>query len=118
MKRVIVLIAILVMMLTINTYALSDIIGGADSFITQPSDVNEQGLADLIKSLTNIGLVIGTIVAIGAGIIIGIKFMTDGANGRAELKQALTPYITGVAILFGAYGIWVIVINVFTGIFS
>lgn len=117
MKRIIVLVAILVMIFTLNTYALSDIIGGADSFLSQPS-VDQQPLADMIKGLTNIGLVIGTIVAIGAGIIIGIKFMTEGANGRAELKAALTPYIIGVAILFGAYGIWVIVINVFTGIFN
>lgn len=118
MKRILSLIVILIMMLTVNCYALDQIIGGANSFLTSPSGVDEQALATIIRDLTNIGLIIGTIVAIAAGIIIGIKFMTDGANGSANLKQALTPYVIGVAILFGAYGIWVIVINLFTGVFN
>lgn len=121
MKRIICLIVILVMMFTVNvcaTNTLGDIINGANSFVSQPTGVDETELANLIKSLTNIGLVIGTIVAVVAGIIIAIKFMTDGAQGKADLKTALTPYVIGVAILFGAYGIWVIVINVFTSVFS
>lgn len=121
MKRIICLIVILVMMFTVNVCAtdtLGDIINGANSFVSQPAGVDETALANLIKSLTNIGLAIGTIVAVVAGIIIAIKFMTDGAQGRADLKTALTPYVIGVAILFGAYGIWVIVINVFTSVFS
>ena len=132
MKRIICLIVILVMMFTVNVCAtdtLGDIINGANSFVSQPTGVDEATvsqptgidetkLADLIKSLTNIGLAIGTIVAVVVGVIIAIKFMTDGAQGRADLKTALTPYVIGVAILFGAYGIWVIVINVFTSVFS
>lgn len=121
MKRIICLIVILVMMFTVNVCAtdtLGDIINGANSFVSQPAGVDETALANLIKSLTNIGLAIGTIVAVVVGVIIAIKFMTDGAQGRADLKTALTPYVIGVAILFGAYGIWVIVINVFTSVFS
>ena len=121
MKRIICLIVILVMMFTVNVCAtdtLGDIINGANSFVSQPTGVDETTLANLIKSLTNIGLAVGTIVAVVAGIIIAIKFMTDGAQGKADLKTALTPYVIGVAILFGAYGIWVIVINVFTSVFS
>ena len=121
MKRIICLIVILVMMFTVNVCAtdtLGNIINGANSFVSQPAGVDETALANLIKSLTNIGLAIGTIVAVVVGVIIAIKFMTDGAQGRADLKTALTPYVIGVAILFGAYGIWVIVINVFTSVFS
>ena len=53
----------------------------------------------------------GVIVAICAGIIIAIRAMTDGANGKADLKQSLTPYIIGVAVLLGAYGIWVAIVE-------
>ena len=120
MKRILSLILILIMMLTVNCYALDQIVGGANSFLTSPSIMGSDGeleLAKIVRNLTNIGLIIGTIVAVAAGIIIGIKFMTDGANGSANLKQALTPYVIGVAILFGAYGIWAIIINLFMEVF-
>lgn len=129
MKKIIVLMLTLMMVFTVSTYASGTIntseksvdvmagIAGANDFIVSPN-VNDEPLAEMIKNLTNLGLVIGTIVAIAAGIIIAMKFMTDGANGKADLKQALTPYIIGVAILFGAYGIWAIIINVFVGVFS
>lgn len=120
MKRIVSLVIILVMMFTINAYAINDIISGADSFISTSSSlpVDQSALVQVIKTLTNVGLVIGTIVAIAVGIIIAMKFMMEGAEGKADLKTALTPYVIGVAILFGAYGIWVVVINIFTSVFQ
>ena len=45
--------------------------------------------------------------------ILGMKFMLSTAEGKAEIKQLLTPYIVGVVIVVGALLIWKLAINIF-----
>ena len=55
---------------------------------------------------------IGIFVAVGVGIILGIKFMLSTAEGKAEIKKLLTPYIVGIIIVVGALLIWKIAIGI------
>lgn len=99
---------------------IDDIFNGGDDFINEgdTSKINQEPVQVLIQNLTSVAMTIGVIVAVVAGIIISIKFMMDGAVGKAELKTALTPYLIGVCILFGAFAIWQIIINIFFNVFS
>ena len=49
------------------------------------------------------------IAAVVCGIVLGIQFMISSAEGQAQIKEKLFPYITGCVIIFGAFGIWKII---------
>ena len=46
--------------------------------------------------------VVGTMVAVGMIIVLGIKYMMGSAEERAEYKKTLFPYIVGAILIFGA----------------
>lgn len=37
--------------------------------------------------------------------------MLTGVDGRADVKKALTVYIIGCVVIFGAFGIWKLVVE-------
>lgn len=45
------------------------------------------------------------------GIVIGIQFMVASAEDKAKVKEALVPYIVGCIVIFGAFTIWSIAVN-------
>ena len=61
--------------------------------------------------LYNILLAVGIIAAVIVGLIIGIKYMMGSVAQKAETKELLAPYIVGCVIIFGAFAIWKIVVN-------
>lgn len=120
-KILIIILTILSILVFSNTnvYAssLTESVEGAQGFInagvedTSPaiSDENLQNMSDM---LYNALLVIATIIAIIVGLFIGIKFMTGSVAEKAEVKKTLIPYIAGCVVIFGAFGIWKIVVNI------
>ena len=48
-------------------------------------------------------------------VVLGIKYMLVPPNEKSRIKQATTPYIIGVIIIFGAVTIWKFVIDVLNG---
>lgn len=111
---------IMIFVPTVQAGVIDDIFNGGEDFLDKgdASEIDQTPIQTLIKDLTNVAMTMGVIVAVIAGIIIAIKFMMDGATGKAELKTALTPYLIGVCILFGAFAIWQIIINIFFNVFS
>lgn len=61
----------------------------------------------MFKLLTAIGIVVMFLV----GTIIGIKFMIASAEDKAKVKEALIPYVIGCAVIFGAFTIWSVVVD-------
>ena len=49
--------------------------------------------------------VVGTIIAVGVLMVIGIKYMMGSAEEKAEYKKTMLPYIIGAVILFAAVNI-------------
>ena len=72
------------------------------------TDVATGGFEEIAGLLTGIGI----FIAIGTGIILGIKFMFSTAEGKAEVSKLLIPYIIGVAVIVGALTIWQISIRI------
>lgn len=60
----------------------------------------------------NLLLGLGIIVAVIVGIIIGIKYMIGSIDEKAECKQLLLPYFVSCFVVFGAFGIWKLAVNI------
>ena len=90
-------------------------IADADNFVSaagKSNKINNAELADLSGTIYNIALQIGVAVAVLAGMALGIKFMISGVDEKADVKKALTVYIVGCVVIFGAFGIWKLVVEI------
>lgn len=99
-----------------KTYATTfgDIIDQGDKFISSKdskvSTIKEEAFSDLSDTLYNVLLIIAIIAAFIVGGILGIKFITEGVEGKADVKALLLPYFIGCIIIFGAFTIWRLVV--------
>ena len=58
---------------------------------------------------------LGLLIVFISTVVIGIKYMLVNPNEKSRVKQATTPYILGVVIIFGAVTIWKLVIDILEG---
>lgn len=123
-KKIIIINIILLMILNIQVvyaFNIDDILSGANNFIKSgESLVNDidTSLSATIRPMVLGGIAVGTVIAVCVGIVLAIKVMTDGANGKKELKEALTPYVVSVIVLFGCYALWGAFTNTFENVFE
>lgn len=98
-----------------DNITIEDVTGGAGSFINagkgENNPLDQEGLKNVSDVVYNILLAVGIIAAVIVGLIIGIKYMTGSVAQKAETKELLTPYIVGCVIIFGAFTIWKIVVE-------
>lgn len=96
--------------------SLSGVISGGDSFINAGKDgsaqIDKGSLQNASSSIYNILLICGVIIAVLIGSIMGIKFMIGSVEEKAEIKAALVPFAIGCIVVFGAFGIWKIVVTI------
>lgn len=101
-----------------NVYAttMGEIIDDADGFLRQgnsvESTIDKTKLNDTSNTIYNILLTIAIVLAVIIGMIIGIQFMMGSVEEQAKVKETLVPYIVGVFVVFAAFGIWKIVVNI------
>lgn len=120
--KILVIIFTVLSIFTIYTHSvqassLSEAIGGADDFIQsgikdKSPAISEDNLQGMSNMLYNTLLVIATIIAVIVGLAIAIQFMTGSVGERAKIKETLIPYIAGCIVIFGAFGIWKLVVNI------
>ena len=100
--------------------SVSGIIEGGTSFIKegegQTSPITTNKTDDLTQDLYNILFFAWLVIAIIVGMILGMQFMTGSVEQKAKVKDALVPYIVGCVIIFGAFGIWKLVVTILRGI--
>ena len=95
-----------------NAYAgpLQDIMNRADGFVNNGENgenvINNDALREGSNTLYNVLLVIGIAVAFIWGIVLGIQFITGSLGEKADVKKNLIVYLVGCVIIFGAFGIW------------
>ena len=51
-------------------------------------------------------------MAVIIGLIIAIQFMTGSVAQRAKVKETLIAYVVGCVVVFGAFTIWALVVNI------
>lgn len=120
MKRKIFFILIIFILMICSTHivqatTISNIIQGADGFITNGSS-SDMIAGDKIKNLSdiiyNVLLILGTVIAVIVGSVLGIQFITGSVEQKAKVKDSLIPFVIGCVIIFGAFGIWKLVITI------
>ena len=83
-----------------NLYVNAAKIGGVD-VSASTSDANGK-IRSVGKNILGIIRVIGTLIAVGALMILGIKYMLGSAEEKAEYKKTMIPYVIGAVLLFAA----------------
>ena len=120
MKRKIFFILIIFILMICSTHivqatTISNIIQGADGFITNGSS-SDMIAGDKIKNLSDIiytvRLILGTVIAVIVGSVLGIQFITGSVEQKAKVKDSLIPFVIGCVVIFGAFGIWKLVITI------
>lgn len=95
-----------------NVYAdnpLEGIMNRAEEFVNNGESgnvINDNALKEGSNTLYNVLLVIGIAVAFIWGMVLGIQFITGSLEEKADVKKNLIVYVIGCVIIFGAFGIW------------
>lgn len=50
--------------------------------------------------------------AVVIAMILGIQFMVASASEKAKVKEAIIPFVVGCIVVFGAFTIWKIAVNI------
>ena len=74
---------------------------------------SESGLQNLSKSISNVLLTIAVSVTLISAAVMGINFTIQSVEDKAKIKESMVPWIIGIFISFGAYGIWNITMQIF-----
>lgn len=93
----------------------------AENFISMGKQNQTITTQDAITTLLPAGrLLVGiaTIVLVIVGSIMGVKYMISGANEKAQLKQKLIYYVISVVLVYGAVGIFTLVVGLMNSILA
>lgn len=119
-KKIIMFLVMLVLctyLSSTSVYAtgLDKVITDGDKFLSQrekSSVIDEEALSNTSNTVYNILFTIAVVLAFGVGIVIGIQFIVASVDEKAKIKETLVPYIVGVFIIFSAFTIWKIAIEI------
>lgn len=97
-----------------NVQAFGDIKQQADNFINmgKTNAVIEDYDTNVLNTLVPIGKIlvqIANVVLVIVGCILGIKYMTSGADEKANIKQKLIWYVISIVLVYGAVGIYTLI---------
>ena len=92
----------------------------ADDFFSR-ADETDSGIsvAKAIEIFLPVGRVlvgIATIVLVVVGLIMGVKYMMSGSNEKAQLKQKLIYYVISIVLVYGAVGIFSLIVSIMNNI--
>ena len=102
--------------------AFSDWQGDADEFFERAEDNEEKsGLktSEIIEIFLPIGrflVGVASIVLVVVGLIMGVKYMISGSNEKAQLKQKLIYYVVSIVLVYGAVGIFNLIVNIINAV--
>ena len=96
---------------------LSNMESQAKNFIDKGSkaaegNINYTNIANEFKGLGQILTMIGAGVMVAVTTYMGIKYLTAGPEAQAKLKVQLIGVVVSGMVIFGAFYIWQLVINV------
>ena len=84
--------------------------------IIEESPVNDNETKRIVNGIYNILFLMGVVITVAVGGFLGIKFMLASAEDKAKVKESLIPYVIGCVAIYGAFGIWRIVMDVLSSI--
>ena len=101
-----------------EAFSLDDVISAGNDFLSDGDSTatmtpSESGLQNLSKSISNVLLTIAVSVTLISAAVMGINFTIQSVEDKAKIKESMVPWIIGIFISFGAYGIWNITMQIF-----
>jgi hypothetical protein len=122
-KKIIVLILIFFLCFIIysarfeaNALTLKEMEGKSTNFINKGSesadDIKWNNVTGEFADLGSILTTIGAGVMVGVTAYMGIKYLTSGPEAQAKLKGQLIGVVVSGVVIFGAYYIWKIVVQI------
>ena len=116
LKKLFIIIVILLMGMipfpkkSLAADSLGNIISAGDSFIATGTEAEKKlkttDMKNFSDTIYNVLLTLGIIVAVVFAIILGIQYMMAATEDKAQIKEAMIPFIVGCIIVFGAFAIW------------
>lgn len=121
-KKILVIMIIFQMMFIpiSSAFSLDSVIGTGNQFLEEGKGnnlIDNVQLKNTAGGLYNMLLGIGIALSVIIGAVLGIKFMLGSVEEQAKIKEALIPYAISCIVVFGAFGIWKIVISIGGNIF-
>lgn len=103
---------------SVSATTLDELFSQGDSFINKGNgsnavDVDMDAVNDMSSLIYRLLYTLFLPLAIIVGIVMGIKYMMASVEAKAALKQSLITYFVSVTILFGGYGIWKLLMQLF-----
>ena len=104
----------------VQAFSISDIKESAQSFLDASNDADVDNTIDRAQlektnsTIYNVLLGIGIIVAVVVGAFLGIQFIFGSVEGKAKILETLVPYVIGCIVVFGAFTIWKIAVEIGT----
>lgn len=100
---------------------IDEIFDSADEYINNEDTleiytIDQDKIQDLSGTMYSILLTIAIVVAVVMGSILGLKMLTSSVEEKAEIKEFIMPYVVGCVIIFGAFGIWKLVVTILNSI--
>ena len=99
-----------------NTYAsaLGDVISGGKKFIKSSNSdelIDTGKVSEASSDIYNTLLMVSFVVVAVVGISLGIKFMMSGVEEKADVKKSLIVFVIGCVVVYGAFGIWKVLVT-------
>lgn len=127
MKKIMLSLIIFMMIIFIccpnKAYAAGSITDDGDSFIKIGKDayannkpLDEGALKITSGEVYNVLFTIAVVLAFGIGLVIGIQFIVGSVDEKAKIKETLVPYVIGCIVIFSAFTIWKIVVELGTSV--
>lgn len=83
-----------------------------DSHTPSSQQISEENIKEINSNVYNILLGIAVAAAFIGITFLGLRFITSSAEGKAEIKERLIPFMIGCIVVFGAFTIWKIAIEI------
>lgn len=107
-----------------------DIFESGDEFLNQGKEqvtvgantvysgaVKDDETKAIINNIYSILFTLGVVITVIVGGALGIKFMVASAEDKAKVIESMKPYVVGCIVIYGAFGIWKICIELFSNVF-
>lgn len=98
------------------SHAVGEVFSQGKDFLSKGNSVDDTldmgQLKDTSNYIYNALLGIAIMVAIIVAMVLGIQFMAASADEKAKVKEAILPFVVGCIVVFGAFTIWKIAVNI------
>lgn len=125
-KKALLIFVIAILIISIPLYSKADnpfdnILNAGNDFISEGQQSTAIGIESskmkpLSDFISNTLLVIAVGVTLITAAMMAINFTIQSIEDKAKIKESMVPWIIGIFVTFGAYGIWRITMTVFYGL--